>query len=386
MDVTDSPEQAELRNVIRQFLARHGSPTRPRAAPLSPAGPPAPYTPDSPAIKALSGSSSGTDGTGDLGEYDEAAWKRLTGELGLTALAVPERYGGMGATLAEVAVAVEEIGRVLLPVPYLSSALAAAVLAEAAASGAGAGAAGELLPGLAGGSLIGAFALAPGVTSRGGRLSGTARHVLDGPQADVFVVRADDALVAVRTADATVTPAATLDQTRGQATVEFDGTPALRVSPDGDGGTLARRAEELMRTALAAESASAAGHCLSVTVEYLKTRVQFGRPVGSFQALKHRCADLAVEVESARMTARAAVRAATSSPDELAVAAPLAKRYCADVFFRSAAEMIQMHGGIGFTWEHEAHLYLKRAKSTQLLYGSPSELRTLVGRRAGLLG
>jgi alkylation response protein AidB-like acyl-CoA dehydrogenase len=120
-------------------------------------------------------------------------------------------------------------------------------------------------------------------------------------------------------------------------------------------------------------------------VGYLKTRVQFGRPIGEFQALKHRCADLAVEAESARMTAHAAVRAAVSDPDECAVAAPLAKRYCADAFFHAAAEMIQLHGGIGFTWEHDAHLYLKRAKTTQLLHGTPSELRTLIGRRAGLL-
>jgi alkylation response protein AidB-like acyl-CoA dehydrogenase len=386
MDVTDSPEQAELRDVIRKFLDRHGPPARPRAAPLPPAATSASSAPSvtgSPAaMKALPGSSSGADCTGDSGGYDEAAWKRLTGELGLTALAVPERYGGMGATFAEVAVAVEEIGRVLLPVPYLSSALAAAVLSEAAPGEA----AEEFLPGLADGSLTGAFVLEPGLVARGGHLSGTARHVLDGPLADVFVVRAGDALAAVRAADAAVTPTGTLDQTRGQATVEFGGAPALRVSPDGDGGALACRAEELIRTALAAESAAAAGHCLSATVEYLKTRVQFGRLLGEFQALKHRCADLAVEVESARMTARAAVRAATSSPDELAVAGPLAKWYCADVFFRAAAEMIQMHGGIGFTWEHEAHLYLKRAKSTQLLYGSPGELRTLVGRRAGLLG
>jgi alkylation response protein AidB-like acyl-CoA dehydrogenase len=326
--------------------------------------------------------------------YDEAVWKRLTGELGLTALAVPEELGGAGATLAEVAVAVEEIGRALLPVPYLPTALATALLAEA-----GAPAAEEFLPGLADGTLAAAFALGPGVTARGGALSGTVRNVLDGPRADVFLVRATDAasaaaastgdgdgcIYAVRAADATVTPVGTLDLTRGQAVVEFADAPALRVSPEGDDGALARRAEDLVRTALAAESASAAAHCLDATVEYLKTRVQFGRPIGEFQALKHRCADLLVQVESARMTARAAVRAAVSDPAEFAVAAPLAKRYCADVFFHAAAETIQLHGGIGFTWEHDAHLYLKRAKSTQLLHGTPAELRTLIARRAGIL-
>jgi alkylation response protein AidB-like acyl-CoA dehydrogenase len=144
---------------------------------------------------------------------------------------------------------------------------------------------------------------------------------------------------------------------------------------------------------IAVESAGAAAHCLDVTVGYLKTRVQFGRPIGAFQALRHRCADLAVEVASARATAYAAVRAAAGtgaiagaagSSAELAVLGPLAKRHCVDVFWHAAAEMIQLHGGIGFTWEHEAHRYLKRAKTSQLLHGTPAELRRLVAARAGL--
>ncbi|MCL2581320.1 MAG: acyl-CoA/acyl-ACP dehydrogenase [Streptosporangiales bacterium] len=330
--LTDTPEQAELRTAVRGFLA---------SAPENP-------------------------------------WKRLTGELGLTALAVPESLGGADATLAEVMVAVEETGRVLAPVPYLPTALAAAILAEAGVE--------DFVPGLADGTLTAALALGPGVTTfsgdaDGGKLSGTVRNVLDGPEADVFLVRVAGALVAVRAADAAVTPVETLDQTRGQALVRFTGAPAVRVG-DGD---FADRAEGLLWTALAAESAAAAAQCLSRCVEYLKTRVQFGRPIGEFQALKHRCADLAAELESAWMTAHAAVRAALSDPEEFAIAAPLAKRYCADAFFRAAAEMIQLHGGIGFTWEHDAHRYLKRAKSTQLLHGTPAELRTLIARRAGLL-
>jgi alkylation response protein AidB-like acyl-CoA dehydrogenase len=373
---TDTPDQAELRAVLRDFLDTHATPERVRQAMAGPAG------------------------------YDEAAWKRLSGELGLVALAVPETRGGAGGTLAEVAVAVAEIGRVLLPVPYLSTALAATVLAEAASAAPAVGtasaapgaaeAAERYLPGLADGTRAGALVLGDGVAlSADGRVSGTVWNVLDGPQADVFLVRASDhlagdllagdALVAVGAADATVMPAPTLDQTRPQATVVLDGAPALRVSAADDGGALAGRAGNLLWAALAVESAAAAARCLSMTVEYLKTRVQFGHPIGEFQALKHRCADLAVEVESARMTAHAAVRAAMSDAGEFALAAPLAKRYCADVFFHAAAEMIQLHGGIGFTWEHDAHLYLKRAKTTQLLHGTPSDLRTLVGRRAGLL-
>jgi alkylation response protein AidB-like acyl-CoA dehydrogenase len=328
---TDSPEQAALREAVRDFCRHHAD---------GAAGP---------------------------------AWKRLTGELGLTGLAIDERCGGMGAGIAEVAVAAEELGRVLLPVPYLSTALAGAVLSEGDRQ-----AAGGLLPGLASGALTAAFVFAGDITVAGGRLSGTAGNVLDGGEAGVFLVRAEGQLHAVRAADATVTAAGTLDQTRSQATVTFRDSPALATGADGD------RAEELMRVLLAAESVAAAEHCLDVTVAHLKSRQQFGRPIGAFQALKHRCADLAVEVSAARATARAAVAAAAFGQGDLGVLAPLAKRYCVDVFWHVAAEMIQLHGGIGFTWEHEAHRYLKRAKTSQLLLGSPGQLRRLVAHRAGL--
>jgi alkylation response protein AidB-like acyl-CoA dehydrogenase len=346
MDFIDSPDQAALRGVVRDFLRQHATPERVRQGIADPAG------------------------------YDVAAWKRLTGELALTGLAVPERFGGMGATLAEVAVAIEEIGRVLLPVPYLSSALVAAVLGEASAPEA----AEAFRPGLADGTLIGAFALVGDVTVAEGRASGVAQFVLDGPYADVFLVRAGDALVAVRATDVTVIAVGTLDRTRAQASLVFTDAPALLVGA----GALSHRAEDVVRTALAVESVGAADHCLAATVAYLKERVQFGKPIGTFQALKHRCADLAVEIESARATAHAAVWTAVADPDELGVLGPLAKRHCAEAFVHTAAETIQLLGGIGFTWEHEAHLYLKRAKSTQLLHGSPGELRRLIAQRAGL--
>jgi acyl-CoA dehydrogenase len=325
---TDSPEQAALRETVRDFCRQHA---------------------------------------------DGSAWKRLTGELGLTGLAIEERHGGMGGGLAEVAVAAEELGRVLLPVPYLSTALAGAVLSDGDPK-----AAAGLLPGLASGELAAGFAFTGDFRAAGGRLSGTAENVLDGAEAGLFLVRVGGALYAVRAADADVTAIGTLDQTRSQATVTFQDSPAVPTGADGD------RAEELMRVLLAAESAAAAEHCLDVTVAYLKARRQFGQPIGAFQALRHRCADLAVEVSAARATARAAVSAAVCEPGQLPVMAPLAKRYCVDVFWHVAAEMIQLHGGIGFTWEHEAHRYLKRAKTSQLLLGNPSELRRLVTSRAGL--
>ena len=284
----------------------------------------------------------------------------------------------MGAGIAEVAIAAQEVARVLLPVPYLSTALAGAALTGAVLTGGDPDAAALFLPDLASGALTAAFAFTDGLRVEGGRLSGVAEHVLDGAEAGLFLVRADGALYAVRAADAAVTVTGTLDQSRSQATVVFGRSPAVASGADPS------QAEELMRVLLAAESVAAAEHCLEVTVAYLKTRRQFGRPLGAFQALRHRCADLAVEVSAARATAQAAVTAASSAPGTLPVLAPLAKRYCVDVFVHVAAEMIQLHGGIGFTWEHEAHRYFKRAKTSQLLLGTPGQLRRLVAERAGL--
>lgn len=196
---------------------------------------------------------------------------------------------------------------------------------------------------------------------------------VEGGGGEVYVVLAGD-LGVTGDVGVTVTACETLDQTRSQATVSFADAAGLAV------GAEAGRAEDLLRVMLAVESAAAAEYCLDVTVGYLKTRKQFGRALGTFQALRHRCADLAVEVASAVATARAAI----ARPDEVAVLGPLAKKHCADVFWHVAAEMVQLHGGIGFTWEHESHRYLKRAKTTQLLHGSPAELRRLVAQRAAL--
>jgi len=363
MDFADTPDQAELRTVVRAFAGRHATPRQVRAAMASPEG------------------------------YDPKVWQRLSAELGLTALAVPESLGGAGAGSGEVAVAVEEFGRVLLPSPYLSSAVAALALAGAAEVCAEA--AQRYLPGLADGSVIAALALDADVTTAGGTVTdaarnpghvttagrtvtGTARNVVDGPAASLLLVRADDELLAVAAGDATVEPLGTLDQTRRQAAVRFDRAQAVPAGPAGP-------AVALLRVLLAAECAAAAGHCLDVTVAYLMTRRQFGRPIGSFQALKHRAADLQVAVASAHATARAAVWTAASDPAALAALAPLAALHCARTFVEVAGEMIQLHGGIGFTWEHEAHLYLKRAKSTQLLLGPVSALRAEIGAAAGLL-
>jgi len=343
MDFADTPDQADLRSVVRAFAQRHVTPDQVRATMASPEG------------------------------YDPKTWQRLSAELGLTALAVPESFAGAGAGPGEVAVVVEEFGRVLLPSPYLSSAVAALALAGAAA--ACPDAAQRYLPGLADGSVIAALALDADVTAAGGAITGTARNVVDGAAAGLLLVRSGDDLLAVAAGAAAVEPLGTLDQTRRQAAVRFDGVPALPAGP-------AATAVALQRVLLAAECAAAAEHCLDVTVAYLMSRRQFGRPIGAFQALKHRAADLKVAVTSAQATARAAVRAAET---DVAVLPALAALHCARTFVQVAGEMIQLHGGIGFTWEHEAHLYFKRAKSTQLLLGPASALRSEIGRQAGLL-
>jgi alkylation response protein AidB-like acyl-CoA dehydrogenase len=351
MEFSDSVEQADLRSAVRAFARRHATPEQVRAAITGPGG------------------------------YDQNTWERLTTELGLTALAVPECFGGAGGGPGEVAVAVEELGRVLLPSPYLSSAVAALVLASPGAECPDA--AGRYLPGLADGSVAGALALDADVTVDGGTITGLARNVVDGAAAGLLLVRARDELVAVAATDAAVEPLQTLDQTRRQAAIRFD---RARAVPAGS----AAPAVALNRVLLAAECAAAAEHCLDVTVDYLKTRRQFGRPIGSFQALRHRAADLAAAVSSAKATARAAVWTAASNTGAtstgasdapgvnsggLAALAPLAALHCSRAFLQVAGEMIQLHGGIGVTWEHQAHLYFKRAKSTQLLLGPASALR-----------
>ena len=182
----------------------------------------------------------------------------------------------------------------------------------------------------------------------------------------------------------TATPLATMDQTRKQARLEFASTPARLVGDEGAAAPVLSRTLDLAAVALAAEQVGGAQRCLDMAVEYAKTRIQFGRPIGSFQAIKHKCADMLLEVESAKSAAYYAGWAAAEDSEELPVVASLAKSYCSEAFFHAAAENIQIHGGIGFTWEHDAHLYFKRAKSSELMLGDPSYHRELLAQRIGI--
>ncbi len=182
----------------------------------------------------------------------------------------------------------------------------------------------------------------------------------------------------------TRTPLATMDQTRKQARLEFADVDAWLIGTEGGAEAGLSKTLDLAAVALAAEQVGGAQRCLDTSVEYAKTRIQFGRPIGSFQAIKHKCADMLLEVESAKSAAYYAGWAAAEDSDELPVVASLAKSYCSEAYFHAAAETIQIHGGIGFTWEHPAHLYFKRAKSSELMLGDPSYHRELLAQRIGI--
>ena len=345
--------------------------------------------------------------------YDPAVWKQMGEQLGLQGLAIPEEFGGSGYGFVELVVVFEEMGRALLCAPFFSTvALAASALL---ASGDDA-AKSDLLPGIASGGTIATVALTEdsgrwdeaGITLRASRpavakdgadggdggdgfsLDGHKMFVLDGHTADLIVVAArtdrGTSLFAVA-GDApglTRTPLTTMDQTRKQARLEFAATPARLIGAEGEGWPILSKVLDLAAVALAAEQVGGAQKVLEMSVEYAKVRVQFGRPIGSFQAIKHKCADMLLEVESGKSAAYYAGWAAAEDNDELPVVASLAKAYCSDAFFHAAAENIQIHGGIGFTWEHPAHLYFKRAKTDQLLLGDPAYHREQLAQRIGI--
>ncbi|MFC9385085.1 acyl-CoA dehydrogenase family protein [Streptomyces venezuelae] len=385
-------EQQEIRRTLRDLLAERAGPQENRAATATPEG------------------------------YDPELWARMSGALGLAGLALPEEYGGVGCGPAELALACEETGRALAPSPLLATSVLAAPLLTALGTPEQRA---ELLPRLADGSLTcalavpgGSLALALGLTgdnaaeawSGGGRaggvqaravdggwrLYGEAAQVVDGHSAGLLLVaahtggfaRSRTLLFLVRAEDdgtpgLSRTRQPTLDLTRTQATVQFRDTPAelLGEEPADVLGALAAtgRGAAVM---LAAEAVGAAREALDRTVAHVGSREQFGRPVGSFQAVKHRLADLYVQVEAARSLTHCAAREPGPGPDS----GPLALAHALEALRATAGESIQLHGGIGFTWEHEAHLFFKRAASDELLFGPVRRLRARAAERTGLFG
>jgi alkylation response protein AidB-like acyl-CoA dehydrogenase len=328
---------------------------------------------------------------------DAALWTRMV-DLGWTALLVPEELGGLGLGFIELAAVMEEAGGALACAPLFSTVCLATnllLLADGEAPQR------ELLTEIAAGRLRATVGWATaegreGLRARRDghdvRLDGELAFVVDGDSADLILVRAHEegggvGLYAVTSHTAGLVRRArpTLDFTRRLADLRCDGVrlPATARLP-GDGAALLDRALERARIALAAESLGGAERCLAMSVEYAKTRVQFGRPIGSFQAVKHRCADLLTLVETARSAVYWAAYCASSDDPELAVAAAVAHSYVGDAYLRAAGDTIQIHGGMGFTWEHDAHLHLRRARSSAELLGDARGERARLAEKIGL--
>jgi alkylation response protein AidB-like acyl-CoA dehydrogenase len=312
--------------------------------------------------------------------YDEQAWRLLGSEMGLAGLGIAEDLGGAGGGLAELTVVAEELGRALLPVPFFSSTvLAGQILARCPDTGP------DVLARLSAGGELAAFAgtgpdgcwrpdRLPVEAKAHGRLHGQTEFVLDGAAAAHLVVAArtpdgcDLFLVAGDAEGVQRRALETLDPTRAQASVSFDGAAGAPLTTAGGGTTAVAAGLDVALVVLAAEQVGGAAACLEQAVEYAKIRHQFSRPIGSFQAIKHKLADLLLLVEMGRS---AVDRALLTEQDasRLAEAAAVAKIWCSDAYTTVATENVQIHGGIGFTWEHDAHLYFRRARADEQLLG-----------------
>ncbi|WP_030341788.1 acyl-CoA dehydrogenase family protein [Streptomyces sp. NRRL S-1022] len=386
MDTRLTAEQDEIRRTLREVLRKRCGPAELRAAVDTPAG------------------------------HDPLLWPALAEQLGLPGLALPERYGGAGCSVTELALACEETGRALAPSPLLATSVLTAPLLLALGTGAQRA---ELLPRIAAGSLTAALAVsgpalttalaltganagysagggrAGGVQARragdGWRLYGEVAQVLDGHSAGLLLVAAHTGgfarsrtllfLVAGDEPGLVRARQSALDATRPQGRLQLRDVPAeVLGSPDTDVLPALAAAGDAVAAVLAAEAVGAAGRVLERTVEYAGQRVQFGRPIGSFQAVKHRLADVYVAVQAARSAACYAAWAAGRGEG----AGALALAQALEALRRAAAEGIQLHGGIGFTWEHDAHLYFKRATGDELLFGPAHRLRERAAETAGL--
>ncbi|HEY3955990.1 MAG TPA: acyl-CoA dehydrogenase family protein [Streptosporangiaceae bacterium] len=350
--------------------------------------------------------------------YDLSLWRALAAEVGCAGLLIPESLGGAGASFREAAVVAEETGRAVAPVPYLGSAVVAATaLVTATGTEPAADADRKLIGSLADGAVTAALAVPfetpPGgggqshvrVTGPpagghddgqdGGRpdaaLTGTVPRLADALPADVLLVPADGVpfglyLVDAHAAGVTRSPVVSLDGTRVLCDLTLDGVPARRLAAGDAAAAAVDAALSAGAAVLAAELLGVAQQCLDMTVAYAKERRQFARQIGSFQAIKHRLADLYVAVTQARAASRYAAGCLAEGSADAAVAVAMAKAYCGEAAVRAAEECVQLHGGIGFTWEHPAHLYLKRAKSGSIAFGTPDRHRSTLAALVGLPG
>lgn len=349
MDFAFTEEQAMIAETARAFFAEQATSERTRAAMAA-------------------------DGC------DDDLWRAFCAELGLAGVALPEVFGGAGLGMVEQAIIAEAAGAEIAALPLLGQAM----VSRAILAGGRAEQKASLLPRLAAGELVASFAeAAPGSTWIDGVLTGVASLVPHGARADLFIVAVGETVVIVER-DAprlAITPLTSMDQTRPYARLDFG---AVTAEPLADPTAALAAAREAGLVCLAAEALGGAEATLRRTVAYAMERVQFGRPIGSFQAYKHRLADMMIEIEQAKGAVYWAACAVDEGSDEAALALPAAKAFCADTFFMCAGNMIQLHGGIGFTWEHDSHLFFKRARAIQTLLGHGDAHREAVA--AQILG
>ena len=336
--------------------------------------------------------------------YDTGLWKTIAADLGCAGLLIPEEQDGAGASFREAATVAEELGRAVAPVPYLGSAVVAttALLTVGDEVALGELARGDATAAVATGFEAGpgsGFPLTVGVSGpKSGdgrasvtRLRGRVRGVADALSADLLVVPADAVphglyVVGADAEGVRRTPVISLDMTRQLCDIDFEDAPARPVASGAEANRALHAAASAGAAAIASEQLGIAEKCLDMTVAYVKERRQFARPVGSFQALKHRLADLWVALTQARAAARYAAGCLADGDSDAPLAIALAKSYCGDLAVHAAEECVQMHGGIGFTWEHPAHLYLKRAKADSIAFGTSDSHRASLARLADLPG
>lgn len=332
---------------------------------------------------------------------DYQLWDQMVDQLGLVALAIPEKYGGSGFGLTEVGIVFEELGRALVCAPYFSTVALGVNMILASEDEA---ACREYLPKVASGEITLAVCSVENINdwsldtlttvALGGEeayISGTKKYVVDGLSASHLLVLANTehlgpSLYLVRSDAEGINKygLSTLDQTRKLADLEFNSAPAQLIGKIGAGAKYYERMLHKALTCISAEQVGGAQKVLEMAVGYSKQRSQFGRPIGSFQAIKHKCAEMLVEIESAKSASYYACWASDNQESDLPVAAFVAKSYCSDAYLNAAAENIQIHGGIGFTWEHDCHLYFKRAKASGLMFGAPEYFRERLALLIGL--
>ncbi len=296
--------------------------------------------------------------------YDDDAWREMA-ELGWAGIFIDEEHGGQELGTVELIILMEELGYALAPVPFLSSAAAGLALQYAGSDEQKA----RWLPGLATGELTGTVGLAKDS-------GGEARLVPDADSADLIVIAGPDGAVLVERSAAEVEPFESMDSTRRFARVRVEGGDPLAGDVDA--------AVDRIATAVAAENVGVAQRAMEMAVEYARDRKQFDRPIGAYQAVSHRCAQMLMEVEGARSGTYYAAWCADSEPETRTLAASLAKAYASDAGWRVCSSSLQVHGGIGFTWEHDLHFFLKRAKTNSLMFGSAAEHRERVAQQSGL--